>query len=194
MTLLSDGQIYKLLKNGESLKVSPIGRDAIQPASIDVRLGPVIKKQARTGKPVSLTDPPEFDTMITRQNGGIILYPGNFYLGSTIEQFVVGPNVSLKIEGKSTLGRMGLEVHSTAGWIDPGFNGQITLEMKVVGVDPVEVRPSQFIAQVCVFQLQEPAFRPYGHASRGSKYQNQQGPTGPRQKTVGYTLQDTSGR
>lgn len=186
MSLCSDGTIMAMLgmtrtiplAERRDLVIEPLPEvDAVQPASVDIRLGRFIKHQVRTEFARSLAAPPVFgeweDTVFT-------LYPGEFYLGSTMETVKLGPRTSVKLEGKSSWGRCGLEVHSTAGWIDPGFEGQITLEMKVVGVDPVTVKAGDYIAQLCVFYMDYAAVRPYGDPSRSSKYQGQNGPTAPR--------------
>lgn len=176
-----DGSVEGCHLAHRDLKIYPLGQDAVQPASIDIRLGDRMVQQVKTGRPVSVTEPPVFvPKILSLPNYTFILYPGEFYLATTLECFKLGPRTSLKLEGKSSLGRLGLEVHSTAGWVDPGFCGELTLEMKVVGKDPVEIWTGKPIAQVCVFFLDRDADRPYGHPSRNSKYQHQSGPTGTR--------------
>lgn len=180
--LMSDTMIaMEMISSTPQFRIDNSGpmSEAIQPCSIDVRLGMAIKRQIRTGRPVGPGNPPTFRDMGEAPGMAAALFPGEFYLASTMERFTLGPSIAMCIEGKSTLGRMGLEVHSTAGWIDPGFSGELTLEMKVVGVDPVWVIPGMYIAQVCVFQLDVGSTRPYGDHSRTSHYQNQSGPTEP---------------
>lgn len=177
--LLSDKTIYQLFAKKEVL-VTPLGKDAIQPCSVDIRMGSQLHKQVKRGYPVTNTMAPEFQSLPSRVRNRFVLYPGEFYLASSMETVKVSDGYAMKLEGKSSWGRRGLEVHSTAGWVDPGFEGELTFEMKVVGVDPVEVGVGDYIAQLCIFQLDNPAIRPYGHTSRASKYQNQKGPTGPR--------------
>jgi dCTP deaminase len=182
--ILSDFSIAMMLEsdNGDLTITPPVRHEDIQPASIDVRLGSGMQRQRKSDSQVVRPGlyEPEWDDVPMTSDGGYILHPGNFYLGSTTEYFQLGGRTALQMEGKSSWGRRGLEVHSTAGWIDPGFEGQITLEMKVVGVQPVWVGVGMTIAQVVVFFLDRFAQRPYGHITRTSKYQGQTGPTGPR--------------
>jgi len=106
-----------------------------------------------------------------------VFYPGQFYLANTVEAISLDPDVAAQVEGKSTWGRLGLEVHSTAGWIDPGFSGQITLEIKVVGPCPVVVEVGEPVAQLCFFRMDSSSRKPYG--SDNGKYQDQMGATPP---------------
>lgn len=172
--LMSDYGMMELMAE-KAFSISPVPSDElIQPASIDIRMGGQVKRQMKTGFAVSRTVPPVFDT--PWEDEVFTLYPGEFYLANTYEDFNVGPGVALKLEGKSSWARVGLMVHSTAGWIDPGFEGQITLEMKVIGVDAVTVCRGETIAQVSVFLLDHDALRPYGPA-RGNHYHGQVGAT-----------------
>jgi dCTP deaminase len=103
-----------------------------------------------------------------------VLHPGEFVLASTLEKVELSPHLAARLEGKSSLGRLGLVVHSTAGWIDPGFRGTVTLELSNVSRLPIRLHPGMRIGQLCLFYLLSPARRPYG--TRGNHYQDQQGP------------------
>jgi dCTP deaminase len=109
-----------------------------------------------------------------------ILHPGEFVLGSTYEVISLADDLAARLEGKSSLGRLGLLTHSTAGFIDPGFSGHVTLELSNVATLPIKLWPGMKIGQVCVFRLTSPAEHPYGSAIYGSRYQGQRGPTQSR--------------
>ena len=109
-----------------------------------------------------------------------VLHPGEFVLGSTYEQVTLGSAVAARLEGKSSLGRLGLLTHSTAGFIDPGFSGHVTLELSNMATLPVKLWPGMKIGQLCFFRLSSPAEHPYGSAAYGSRYQGQRGPTPSR--------------
>lgn len=106
-----------------------------------------------------------------------VLHPGEFVLGATLERLALPDDLAGRLEGKSSLGRLGLLTHSTAGFIDPGFDGHITLELSNVANLPITLWPGMKIGQLCLFRLSSPAENPYGSASMGSKYQGQRGPT-----------------
>ena len=109
-----------------------------------------------------------------------MLHPGEFALASTYETITLGPAVAARLEGKSSLGRLGLLTHSTAGFIDPGFSGHVTLELSNMATLPVKLWPGMKIGQFCFFRLSSPAEHPYGSAQYGSRYQGQRGPTPSR--------------
>ena len=109
-----------------------------------------------------------------------MLHPGEFVLASTYETVTLGPAVAARLEGKSSLGRLGLLTHSTAGFIDPGFSGHVTLELSNMATLPVKLWPGMKIGQLCFFQLTSPAEHPYGSVQYGSRYQGQRGPTPSR--------------
>ena len=106
-----------------------------------------------------------------------VLHPGEFVLGSTLELCTLPDDLAGRLEGKSSLGRLGLLTHSTAGFIDPGFSGHITLELSNVANLPITLWPGMKIGQLCLLRLTSPAEHPYGSAQAGSKYQGQRGPT-----------------
>lgn len=183
--LLSDTGLESVLTaepgNPYRLGISDLAMGGLQPASIDVRLGYQVKRAVRTGIPLRLgPDGPPMADMSHPADGAFCIRPGEFYLGTTLERFEFGPGLAGKLEGKSSVGRYGISIHSTAGWIDPGFEGEITFEIKNDWPDPIMLEPGMKIAQICVFVMQDPAARPYGHPSLDSKYQNQRGPTESR--------------
>jgi dCTP deaminase len=177
--MLSDGDLQDALNSG-SLAVIPPG--VMQPASIDLTLG--LGFQTFQIKPAGLgIDPDEgyLPLPVSSRPGDTIWFePGQFALGCTAEKVWIGDGLAARIEGKSSLGRLGLMVHSTAGFVDPGFHGQLTLELHNVNRYPIALRPGMAIAQLCVFELKTPARRPYGSDGLGSRYQDQQGPTASR--------------
>jgi dCTP deaminase len=178
VTVLSDLGLTAALADGR-LAVEPRHPDAIQPASIDVRLDRHFLVYPASLEPI---DPRVEQPMVpveVPEGEPFRLLPGGFALGSTIERVRVSPRLAARIEGKSSIGRLGIEVHSTAGWIDPGFDGPITLEIKNVAPREVLLIPGMFIGQVAAFTLDRPVRVPYG-AGRGSHYQHQRGPTPSR--------------
>ncbi len=182
MTLLSDADLTAAVKNGQ-LHLDPFDPALIQPASIDVRLD----RRFRVFNNHLYThidpraDQPDLTSLVEVPDGQpFMLHPGEFVLGSTLEVVTVSPAVAVKLEGRSSLGRVGLLVHSTAGWVDPGFSGHVTLELSNVANLPVALWPGMGIGQLCVFRLSSPAVRPYGSRGLGSRDQGQQGPTQAR--------------
>lgn len=155
----------------------------VQPSSIDVRLDRWFRVFTQPGRRVALRDIP--DDLTERVDGehGFVLPPGGFALGSTMERVTVPDYLGSQLDGRSTLGRLGLIVHTTAGWIDPGFDGYVTVELRNVGPLELELHPGDPIGQLIFFTLNTPAERPYGHPELKSRYQGQTGPTGPRQRS-----------
>lgn len=172
----SDGDIELALRGGD-IRVTPEPeRDAIQPASLDLQLG---SDYARLESPYpnAVIDPSDGTLPKVEQfkQKEFVLFPGKFVLATTIERVELGPNVAARIEGKSSWGRLGLVVHSTAGFIDPGFCGQITLEMYNLGPSPIRLREGMYVCQLAFHPLVHPAVRPYGDPLRRSKYMGQSG-------------------
>ncbi len=179
--ILSDIDLLEQLESGE-LVVDPIDDldTQIQPASIDLRLGNTFLEFERTNIPCIHPDnPDEIDSYIseTHVDDGdeIILHPGDFVLGTTYETVKIPNDLVATLEGRSSLGRLAIIVHATAGWIDNGFEGQITLELSNLGNAPVALTPGMRVSQLVVMETKSPCKRPYG-AERGSKYQHQSGP------------------
>lgn len=179
--MLSDGDLQAAMDSG-CLVVDPPG--VMQPASIDLSLGDGflvfrINPPNTVVWPRSETSPvDEFHSWLLA--GDFPLHPGQFILGHTKEKVTLSATLAARIEGKSSLGRHGLMVHSTAGFVDPGFTGQLTLELSNLSPNTIMLTPGMFIAQLCVFELKTPARKPYGSDGLGSRYQGQQGPTASR--------------
>ncbi len=177
--MLSDGDIAEALKDGR-LGLEPYEPELIQPSSIDVRLDRrfrVFNNQKYTHiDPAERQD--DLTTEVTVESGEpFVLHPGEFVLASTVEVVSVSDSLAARLEGKSSLGRLGLLTHSTAGFIDPGFSGHVTLELSNVANLPMTLWPGMKIGQLCVFQLTTPAQYPYGSGASGSRYWGQRGPT-----------------
>lgn len=185
--LLSDTDIRRQI-DGRRFALDPYDPAMIQPSSIDVRLGPYFRVMARY--PHTHIDPaieqPELTQFVEIAEGeAFILHPGEFALGTTHESVSVPDDLAVRLEGKSSLGRLGLIVHSTAGFIDPGFRGTVTLELSNVATLPIKLWPGMKIGQLCLFQLSSPAEHPYGAQCNGSRYQGQKGPT-PSRSYIGF--------
>ncbi|WP_024795726.1 dCTP deaminase [Tomitella biformata] len=180
--LLSDRDIRASLAEGK-LGIEPFDDSLVQPSSIDVRLDGLFRVFNNTRythiDPAKQQD--ELTTLVEPAEGEpFVLHPGEFVLGSTLEKFSLPDDLAGRLEGKSSLGRLGLLTHSTAGFIDPGFSGHITLELSNVANLPITLWPGMKIGQLCLLRLTSPAESPYGSAAAGSKYQGQRGPTPSR--------------
>lgn len=180
--LLSDRDILAEIELGR-LMLDPFDKDMIQPSSIDVRLDRFFRVFENHKYPH--IDPAIEQPDLTREvepEGGdpFILHPGEFVLASTYEVISLPDDLASRLEGKSSLGRLGLLTHSTAGFIDPGFSGHVTLELSNVATLPIKLWPGMKIGQLCVFRLSSPAEHPYGSEKYGSRYQGQRGPTPSR--------------
>src|SRR3954467_4945295 len=155
----------------------------LQPSSIDVRLDKFFRLFDNHKYPVidPSQDQPELTRLVEVDVGeSFVLHPGEFVLGSTYEAVTLPDDVAARLEGKSSLGRLGLLTHSTAGFIDPGFSGHVTLELSNVATLPIKLWPGMKIGQLCFFRLSSPAEHPYGSEKYGSRYQGQRGPTPSR--------------
>ncbi len=155
----------------------------VQPSSVDVRLDRYFR--LFDNHKYAVIDPAEEQPELTRlievdPAEGFSLHPGEFVLGSTYEQVALPDDIAARLEGKSSLGRLGLLTHSTAGFIDPGFEGHITLELSNVATLPIRLWPGMKIGQLCFFKLSSPAERPYGSGATFSRYRGQRGPTASR--------------
>lgn len=180
--LLSDRDLHAAWFD-DRLIIEPYDPELLQPSSIDVRLDRRFRvfnnhryaaidpreEQADLTEPVEVADGQPF-----------ILHPGEFVLGATLETIALDDTLAARLEGKSSLGRLGLLVHSTAGFIDPGFSGTVTLELANVANLPIKLWPGMKIGQLCVFAMTSPAQHPYGSAVYGSRYQHQTGPQASR--------------
>ena len=181
--ILSDADIADRLDRGD-LVVEPIDDPdlQIQPASVDVRLGREFLEFQRTNIPcIHPNSEKEVDDYVTETTidpeagEEFILHPGDFVLGTTKERVEIPPDLLAHVEGRSSLGRLAVVIHATAGIIDPGYRGQITLELSNLGTAPVALTPGMRISQLIFTEMKNPAERPYG-SGRGSKYQDQAGP------------------
>jgi dCTP deaminase len=180
--LLSDRDIKAEISAGR-VALEPYTESMIQPSSIDVRLDRWFRVFENHKYPY--IDPSQEQPDLTRMiepdgDEPIVLHPGEFVLGSTFEVVSLPDDIAGRLEGKSSLGRLGLLTHSTAGFIDPGFSGHVTLELSNVANLPIVLYPGMKIGQLCLFRLSSPAEHPYGSEKYGSRYQGQRGPTPSR--------------
>jgi len=180
--LLSDRDIRAEIAAGR-VAVEPFAEAMVQPSSVDVRLDRFFR--VFENHKYSVIDPSIEQSELTREvivepNEHFILHPGEFVLASTYEIITLPDDIAGRLEGKSSLGRLGLLTHSTAGFIDPGFSGHITLELSNVANLPVKLFPGMKIGQLCLIKLSSPAEHPYGSAVYASRYQGQRGPTASR--------------
>ena len=183
--ILSDADIIRRLDEGD-LVVEPIDDPAlqIQPASVDLRLGETFLEFKRTNIPCIHPDSEQevesyVDETTVPEGEEFILHPGDFVLGTTKERVEIPADLLAHVEGRSSLGRLAVVVHATAGVVDPGYRGQITLELSNLGTEPVALTPGTRISQLIFTELKNASERPYG-SDRGSKYQDQQGPQASR--------------
>ena len=180
--LLSDSDIRAEVGAGR-LVIDPWEPDLIQPSSIDVRIDRYFR--VFNNSQYTHIDPSQQQDELTslvepKDDEAFVLHPGEFVLGSTLEVVTLPDDLAGRLEGKSSLGRLGLLTHSTAGFIDPGFTGHITLELSNVANLPIKLYPGMKIGQLCLFRLSSAAEHPYGSAQYGSRYQGQRGPTPSR--------------
>ena len=171
--VLSDTGIRSHISAG-NLTIDPYEADNVEPASVDLRLGSDFKKaqhnSIQASRVVSLSD--DSETLPWKDvTDSVVIEPGEFVLATTKERVELSNNLVAHVLGRSSLGRLGISIHQTAGYIDPGFNGEITLELSNHGPSPVELRADDRICQIVFEELSTPASNPYGH--EGSQYQNQ---------------------
>jgi dCTP deaminase len=180
--ILSDRSIREAIEAGR-IGFDPYEPRNVQPSSVDIRLDRYFRVfRNHTHRVIDVKENQEDLTELIEigQDDCFILHPGEFVLGSTEERITVGVDLVARIEGKSSLGRLGLLIHSTAGFIDPGFDGHVTLELANVANLPITLYPGMRVGQVSFLQMTTPADHPYGSAAIGSKYQGQRGPTPSR--------------
>src|SRR5918995_100416 len=180
--ILSDRTIREQLAAGR-IGIDPFDDSCVQPSSVDLRLDNLFRVFLNHTMPViDVKEDLEDLTRLVEIAAGdaFILHPGEFVLGSTSERVTLPDDLVARIEGKSSLGRLGLLIHSTAGFIDAGFAGHITLELSNVANLPITLYPGMKIGQVSFLQMTTPAANPYGSSAVGSKYQGQRGPTPSR--------------
>lgn len=180
--LLSDRDIQAEI-DSKRVVLEPFDPGMIQPSSVDVRLDKFFRVFENHKYPH--IDPATEQAALTRLvdvegDDQFVLHPGEFVLASTYEVITLPDDIAGRLEGKSSLGRLGLLTHSTAGFIDPGFSGHVTLELSNVATLPILLYPGMKIGQLCLFRLSSPAEHPYGSSQYGSRYQGQRGPTQSR--------------
>ena len=180
--VLSDRTIRRMLAEGR-IEIEPYDASLIQPSSVDVRVDRYFRVFRNSRYPfINVKEAQEDLTELVEVDDDqpFILHPGEFVLGSTLERVRLPVDLVARLEGKSSLGRLGLLIHSTAGFIDPGWNGHVTLELSNVANLPITIYHGMKIGQLSFVQMSEPADNPYGADALGSKYQGQEGPTPSR--------------
>lgn len=180
--ILSDRSLREELAAGR-IVIEPLDEKCIQPSSIDVKVSNLFRvfRNHTAGIIDVKQDLEDLTEMVSIPEDGVfMLHPGEFVLGSTLERIALPDDLVARIEGKSSLGRLGLLIHSTAGFIDAGFDGHITLELSNVASLPITIYPGMKIGQVSFVRMTTPADNPYGKGAMGSKYQGQRGPTPSR--------------
>jgi len=180
--ILSDRSLREEIAAGR-IVIDPLDESCIQPSSIDVKVSNLFR--VFRNHTAGIIDVKQDMTPLTELveiplDGVFMLHPGEFVLGSTLERVGVPDDLVARVEGKSSLGRLGLLIHSTAGFVDAGFDGHITLELANVASLPITLYPGMKIGQVSFLRMTTPADRPYGKGASGSKYQGQRGPTPSR--------------
>jgi dCTP deaminase len=174
-SVLSDGTIRRLVDEGR-IRIEPWDAGMVQPASVDLRLGDSFRVfHNHRAAAIDLDDPPEnlTEAVVVDDAEPFVIHPGEFVLGRTLEWVSIPDDIVARIEGKSSLGRLGLIVHATAGFVDPGFEGTLTLEITNLTRVPIKLYAGRPIAQLSFMTLDRPAERPYGHPDLGSHYQGQ---------------------
>ena len=191
--LLSDKDIKQEIASGR-VKLEPYSEEMVQPASVDIRLDRFFR--TFENHKYQFIDPRQDQQDMTRlvevdAKEPFVLHPGEFVLGSTFEVVTLPDDIAARVEGKSSLGRLGLLTHATAGFIDPGFSGHVTLELSNVSNLPVTLWPGMKIGQLCFIKMSSTSEHPYGSNVYGSRYQNQRGPT-PSRSFQNFHITDVS--
>ena len=192
--LLSDRDIRAEIDN-QRIVLDPWDESMVQPSSVDVRLDRLFRLFDNHKYPHidPAQDQPDLTRLVEVEGDEpFVLHPGEFVLGATYEVVTLPDDIAARLEGKSSLGRLGLLTHSTAGFIDPGFSGHVTLELSNVATLPITLWPGMKIGQLCFFRLSSPAEHPYGSERYGSRYQGQRGPTASR-SAANFHRTDISG-
>jgi dCTP deaminase len=181
-SVLSDGTILRLVGDGH-IRIDPWDPGLVQPASVDLRLGDSFRVfHNHRASAIDLRNPPDnlTEEVVVGPQDAFIIHPGEFCLGRTLEWVELPADIVARIEGKSSLGRLGLIVHATAGFCDPGWKGTLTLELNNLTRIPIRLYPGLPIAQLSFMTLDRPAQRPYGSPGLGSHYQGQRAATESR--------------
>lgn len=180
--IFSDRSIKEAIAAGR-IEIDPYDPSYVQPSSVDLRVDRVFRVFENHRYPHIDPRAPQEDLtkeIVVDGDEPFVLHPGEFVLGATFERVRLGDDVVARLEGKSSLGRLGLLIHSTAGFVDPGFDGYLTLELSNVSNLPIAIYPEMKIGQISFYQMTTPADHPYGSTEVGSKYQGQRGPTPSR--------------
>lgn len=180
--ILSDRSIREEIEAGR-IAIEPFDPSCVQPSSVDLHVDRVFRVFHNARYPyIDVRKPMEDLTEVVRVREGepFILHPGEFVLGATLERVRLPDDLVARLEGKSSLGRLGLLIHSTAGYVDPGWDGFLTLELSNVANLPITIYPGMKIGQISFFRLTTAADSPYGSQAARSKYQGQRGPTPSR--------------
>jgi dCTP deaminase len=180
--ILSDRDISEAIDAGR-IGIDPYDSADLQPASVDLHVDRYFRifNNHRYAFIDVKKDMDELTELVdVKPDEPFILHPGEFVLGSTAEFISLANDLVARLEGKSSLGRLGLLIHSTAGFVDSGWEGHLTLELSNVANLPITIYPGMKIGQISFFQLSSPAENPYGSSKVGSKYQGQRGPTASR--------------
>jgi dCTP deaminase len=180
--IFSDRTIREAIASGR-IRLDPYDPSLVQPSSVDIRCDHRFRVFENHRYPHIDPKAPQSDLTTevkASDSDPFILHPGEFVLGTTLETIGLGDDVVARLEGKSSLGRLGLLIHSTAGFIDPGFHGQVTLELSNVANLPITIYPGMKIGQISFYEMTTAADHPYGSPELGSKYQGQTGPTASR--------------
>ncbi len=180
--IFSDRTIKEAVADGR-IRVDPYDEKFVQPSSIDLRVDRYFRVFENHKYPHidPMTRQEDLTSIVeVADNEPFVLHPGEFVLGSTLERVRLSDDIVARLEGKSSLGRLGLLIHSTAGFVDPGFDGYLTLELSNVANLPIAIYPAMKIGQISFYQMTTPADAPYGSSGAGSKYQGQRGPTPSR--------------
>jgi len=182
VTVLSDRTIREELASGR-IVIDPFDEGALQPASVDLRLNSSFRLFRVTSRPyIDVREPVDDLTELVEiaPDEPFVIQPGTFFLGSTVETISLPDDIVARVDGKSSLGRLGLLVHATAGYVDPGWSGRLTLELSNQSQMPIALYYGMRVAQISFLRLSSPVDRPYGSPELGSKYQGQTGPTASR--------------
>jgi len=175
--ILSDRDIRKAVET-EKIVISPFDSNCVQPSSYDLHLqDEVLVFDNFAAAEIDVREKVDVSRRIKIKEDGFVLHPGEFILGSTLESFKIPTDLAGKLEGKSSLGRLGLLVHATAGFVDAGFEGQLTFEIANISRIPIRLYAGMKIAQICFMEMSSPVEAPYGSKKLGSKYFGQKGPT-----------------
>ncbi len=180
--IFSDRTIKAAIAEGR-IEIDPFEPTFVQPSSVDLRVDSAFRVFENHRYPhIDPRSPQEDLTKMIEVTAGepFVLHPGEFVLGATLERVRLGDDIVARLEGKSSLGRLGLLIHSTAGFVDPGFDGYLTLELSNVATLPIAIYPGMKIGQISFYQMTTSADHPYGTSEAGSKYQGQRGPTPSR--------------